>query len=578
MVLRFAGFELDQQRVELRGPGGEAIKLRPKTFEMLALFAANAGRALSKQDLIATIWPNVHVGDDSLFQCVREIRAALGDNRRQMLKLVSGHGYRFDVEVTSEPAGPAGSAPAEGAEPVASAAAAAPATSSAKSPWSRLGLRGPAAFAAVAALGAIVGLAVAAPIFGPGLLFPRTPPTLAVMPIAGAGHENEVAAMAAGVTERLIDGLARIDNIRVVAPQPAAAAASARPVSATSAPADFVVTGELKKDEHAWTLQARLIRTASNEVQSATLVSVAIKEADLQVQQSRLAAGIGHPLAVRINALLNADARFAAAANGSPPAGAKVAIEQATASIMKTTRECFAAAETMLENALANDADNVDLQVALAALQLRGIQMVWYSPTDSVAAEHNARSILERALRAKPSYIPALEAYCRFLNATNQFIESLVACARTLAFDPWDGMALYHIGLAHIQLGRFEDALATFRQADRFDTPPVSRWTWLLGVGWSQMLLGRDEEALPWLQRSIAITPASGRPLMALAAAYQRSGRPDEAKAAMAKALELRPGSTALNVPLPKKNASPAFLEASERILRAMVEAGLPER
>jgi hypothetical protein len=113
-------------------------------------------------------------------------------------------------------------------------------------------------------LGAIVGLAVAAPIFGPGLLFPRTPPTLAVMPIAGAGHENEVAAMAAGVTERLIDGLARIDNIRVVAPQPAAAAASARPVSATSAPAEFVVTGELKKDEHAWTLQARLIRTASN--------------------------------------------------------------------------------------------------------------------------------------------------------------------------------------------------------------------------------------------------------------------------------------------------------------------------
>jgi DNA-binding winged helix-turn-helix (wHTH) protein/TolB-like protein len=483
-VLRFAGFELDQQRVELRGPGGEAIKLRPKTFDLLTLFATNPGRTLSKRELMATIWPNVHVGEDSLFQCVREIRAALGDNRRQMLKLVSGHGYRFDVEVTSEPAGPAGSAPAEGAEPVASAAAAAPATSGPQHlpPWR---------------LGAIVGLAVAAPIFGPGLLFPRTPPTLAVMPIAGAGHENEVAAMAAGVTERLIDGLARIDNIRVVAPQPAAAAASARPVSATSAPADFVVTGELKKDEHAWTLQARLIRTASNEVQSATLVSVAIKEADLQVQQSRLAAGIGHPLAVRINALLNADARFAAAANGSPPAGAKVAIEQATASIMKTTRERFAAAETMLENALANDADNVDLQVALAALQLRGIQMVWYSPTDSVAAEHNARSILERALRAKPSYIPALEAYCRFLNATNQFIESLVACARTLAFDPWDGMALYHIGLAHIQLGRFEDALATFRQADRFDTPPVSRWTWLLGVGWSQMLLGRDEEALP---------------------------------------------------------------------------------
>src|SRR5919106_1161452 len=147
MVLRFAGFELDRQRVELRGPGGEAIKLRPKTFDLLTLFATNPGRTLSKRELMATIWPNVHVGEDSLFQCVREIRAALGDNRRQMLKLVSGHGYLFDVEVTSAPAGAAVSAPAEGAEPVAGAAAAAArssARSSAKSPWSRFGLRGPA--------------------------------------------------------------------------------------------------------------------------------------------------------------------------------------------------------------------------------------------------------------------------------------------------------------------------------------------------------------------------------------------------------------------------------------------------
>ena len=38
-MFRFAGFELDQQRAELRGPDGGAIKLRPKTFEMLRLFA-----------------------------------------------------------------------------------------------------------------------------------------------------------------------------------------------------------------------------------------------------------------------------------------------------------------------------------------------------------------------------------------------------------------------------------------------------------------------------------------------------------------------------------------------------------
>jgi tetratricopeptide (TPR) repeat protein len=90
--------------------------------------------------------------------------------------------------------------------------------------------------------------------------------------------------------------------------------------------------------------------------------------------------------------------------------------------------------------------------------------------------------------------------------------------------------------------------------------------------------MGRAEEAVPWLQRSLAITPGTGRTHMLLAAAYQRSGRPDEAKAVLAKALELRPGTTALNVAPPTKNASPVFLEASPRVIQAMVDAGLPER
>jgi Flp pilus assembly protein TadD len=132
--------------------------------------------------------------------------------------------------------------------------------------------------------------------------------------------------------------------------------------------------------------------------------------------------------------------------------------------------------------------------------------------------------------------------------------------------------------MTQIRLGRFEDALATFGQADRFDTPQVSRWTWLLGAGWACLLMGRNEEALSWLQRSIAITPGTGRSHLLLAAAYQRLGRTDEARAAVAKAMELRPGSTADNALLPAKNASPDFLNAQKMIQAAQVEAGLPER
>lgn len=333
------------------------------------------------------------------------------------------------------------------------------------------------------------------------------------------------------------------------------------------------MSGELQKTGPSWELRARLTRTATQEVIWSAPVSVAIGETDLDAQQSRLAAGLGHLLALRLNELAQADAR-PAAGNGA----AKVVVEQARALLNQTNKERWAAAQAMLEKALAENPDNVDLGVALAALQLRGVQMVWYTPEQSTTAESNANAALVRAIRARPDSIPVLEVYCRFLNATNEFVQSLVACAGALAFDPWDGMALFHIGLAQLQLGRFEEALATFKQADRYDTPQVSRWTWPLGAGMTLMLMDRSEEALPWLQKSLAITPGSGRTYMLLSAAYQKLGRPAEAKAAMARGLELRPGSNLSNVALPPKNSSPIFIAASEWIGRAYLAAGLPER
>lgn len=561
MILRFAGFELDPHRAELHTSGGEVVKLRPKTFELLARLAADPGRTFSKQELIETLWPNIHVGDGSLFQCIGEVRAALGDKDRTIVKLVSGRGYRLDVEVTTEPPGTlAQTPPAE--------AAVTPAAVLAKS-WRPFGLRGPTALAIVAVLGAALGLSIAAPMLGPDL-FKQRPPAIAVMPITGT--DADAVQTAAAVTARLADGLAKIDNIRVVrAPAPETTPAAA--VSARADQADYRLSGELQKTGGSWELRARLTRAANEEVVWSAPVSVAIGETDLALQQSRLAAGLGHLLALRLNELVQASAP-ATIADGQ----VRVVVEQARALLNHTNKERFAAAEAMLEKALAGNPDNVNLGVALAALQLRGIQMVWYTPEQSIAAENNARATLERAIRARPDSIPVLEAYCRFLNATNYFVESLVACARTLSFDPWNGQVLFHIGIGQVQLGRFEEALATFKQADRFDTPQVSRWTWLLGAGMTLMLMDRSEEALPWLQKSLAITPGSGRTHMLLSAVYEKLGRPAEAKAEMARGLELRPGSNLSNVALPPRNASPIFIAAAEWIGRAYLAAGLPER
>jgi tetratricopeptide (TPR) repeat protein len=340
-------------------------------------------------------------------------------------------------------------------------------------------------------------------------------------------------------------------------------------VSAPGVRSDLVLRSELERTDNLWRLRARIVDTSTNEVRWNTTYSVNTEIGDTSLQQSRLAAAIGYPLAARISAMIH---------SGLREGNANIIVDQATAFINSTTRERFDTARAMLEKALAANPSNVDLQTALAAQLLRGIQTAWYRGVHASEAENKAKDLLERAVRAEPNYIPVLEGNCRFMTATNRFVDSLVACAKALKLDPWDGLVLFQIGMSQLQLGRFNDALAAFREADRFDMPQVSRWTWLLGAGLTYVMMDRSEEALPWLQRSLMITPGTGRTHFVLAAAYERLGRHKEAEAAIEAGLKLRPGSNAGNVSLPTQNASAVFLKRSEEVKALMVAAGLPHQ
>ncbi|MEO8319952.1 MAG: winged helix-turn-helix domain-containing protein, partial [Bradyrhizobium sp.] len=414
-MLRFSGFELDLERAELRGSGGGTVKLRPKTFEMLRLLAADAGRVLSKQQLMEAVWPNVHVGEDSLFQCIREIRAALGDDKRQLVRVISGRGYLFQAEVT-DTAAAALPEDASATPPAPDVPVPQPETN--REPPARRfdsNLRRSAAYAVVAVLVILAGAATLA-VLRPGLILARGPTTIAVMPVTETDGDPLAAQMAGDVGNRLADGLAKIENVRVLLPE----------MSATKA--DFVVKGELQKNDQAWTVRARMTETGTGEVKWTASHSVSLADsADPQLQQSRLAAGVGHALALRINELLNANTRSAATTGNALTGKSKVVIEQATAYINQTSPERFHAAQEMLEKALVDDPDDVGVQVALSALLMRGVQMAWLGPDEREAAEKKAEALLQQTLRTNPNYIPAHEAYCRFLNATNQFRASLVA-------------------------------------------------------------------------------------------------------------------------------------------------------
>src|SRR5262245_49308774 len=97
---RFDRFVLDVQRGALLAPDGAELALRPKSYALLCLLVENAGRLLDRDAIMAAVWPGVFVSDDSITQCVRDIRRALSDNAQQLLRTVQRRGYLFAVEVS----------------------------------------------------------------------------------------------------------------------------------------------------------------------------------------------------------------------------------------------------------------------------------------------------------------------------------------------------------------------------------------------------------------------------------------------------------------------------------------------
>jgi DNA-binding winged helix-turn-helix (wHTH) protein len=102
---RFDRFTLDLVRGALLVSDRVELPLRPKSFALLRLLVENAGRLLDRDTIMQAVWPDVFVSDDSITQCIRDIRRVLGDESHRLLTTVPRRGYRFSRTVASRPLG-----------------------------------------------------------------------------------------------------------------------------------------------------------------------------------------------------------------------------------------------------------------------------------------------------------------------------------------------------------------------------------------------------------------------------------------------------------------------------------------
>jgi DNA-binding winged helix-turn-helix (wHTH) protein/TolB-like protein/class 3 adenylate cyclase/predicted ATPase len=111
---QFEGFSLDTVRGCLLA-GEREIALRPKSFELLRHLVENAGRLVSKDELIEAVWRRAVVTDDSLASCISDVRSALDDKRQTIIRTLRGRGYLFAAAVTTPP--PINGQPERGVSP-----------------------------------------------------------------------------------------------------------------------------------------------------------------------------------------------------------------------------------------------------------------------------------------------------------------------------------------------------------------------------------------------------------------------------------------------------------------------------
>ena len=105
----FGGLRYSAERgCVIRRDGAEVV-LRAQSLAVFRYLSERPDSVVTKEALRAAIWPNVVVTDDSVVQCMADIRRVLGDEHRHVLRTIARQGYLMSPDAESPP-GPSDSA------------------------------------------------------------------------------------------------------------------------------------------------------------------------------------------------------------------------------------------------------------------------------------------------------------------------------------------------------------------------------------------------------------------------------------------------------------------------------------
>ena len=248
---------------------------------------------------------------------------------------------------------------------------------------------------------------------------------------------------------------------------------------------------------------------------------------------------------------------------------------QGIARLLKgVTPEYAAQASVFFEQALALNPENIEAQVGVAQVEVAlGLNFF----TDNRAAHFaEAEAAVTKVLSLAPDHATAHMLLGVVEMSRNRAVLGIAKCERALALDR--NLATPHatIGWAKYLLGRGEETQGHIYEALRLSPRDIWIFQWMNIAGLAKLQLGAEEDAVAWFRRSIEANRNQPMAHFLLAATLARLGELDEARASAEAGLALNPDFTVrrFNNPL---SDNPTFLAGAERICEGMRLAGIPE-
>ena len=240
------------------------------------------------------------------------------------------------------------------------------------------------------------------------------------------------------------------------------------------------------------------------------------------------------------------------------------------------TAENLAEARRLFERALALNPADVRARVAIVNMDIAGA--LSFSPDDRVARLLGAETVLKEALRLHPEDAVAHLCLGIVRIHTNRAADGIRECQRAFELNRNLVNAHGHIGYAKIMLGRPEETEAHILEALRLSPVDVHVYLWCMFAGAARIYLGRDQEAAPWLRRSIEVNRSFAYSHFLLAAALARLGRLQEARSEAQAGLTLNPGLTIARFRAGGLTDDPNVVAGRERVINGLRKAGVPEQ